>query len=46
MSAASSSNVDLAFGFGIGLHDFSGFRGLSNGGKRAFADEFTLLATL
>ncbi len=46
MPAASSSYVDLAFGFGIGLHDFSGFTGLSNGRKRVFADEFALLAPL
>ena len=46
MSAASPPDVDLAFGSGIGLHDFSGSAGLSNGRKADFADEFALLAGL
>ena len=36
MPAASSPYVDLAFGSGIGLHDFSGSTGLSNWEKESF----------
>ena len=46
MSAASSPDVDLAFGSGIGLHDFSGSPGVSIGREGVFADEFALLAVL